>query len=112
METGLVAGDSEDATEPARAFQEGELDQFVGTISKAGESITLTRADTVIFVDRDWVPGVNRQAEDRLRPNLPRTDGRKVPVSVIILEVPDTVDSGKVASKNRIKSQITKQVLG
>lgn len=47
-------------------FQNGELDVFIGGINSAGEAITLTRADTVIFVELDWVPAALLQAEDRI----------------------------------------------
>jgi superfamily II DNA or RNA helicase len=49
-----------------KAFQDGELDVFIGGIHAAGEAITLTRADTVIFVELDWVPAALLQAEDRI----------------------------------------------
>ncbi len=48
------------------AFQAGGLDVFIGGINAAGEAITLTRADTVIFVELDWVPTALLQAEDRI----------------------------------------------
>ena len=47
-------------------FQNGELDVFIGGINSAGEAITLTRAETVIFVELDWVPAALVQAEDRI----------------------------------------------
>lgn len=47
-------------------FQEGHLDVVIGSINAAGEAITLTRADTVIFVELDWVPAALLQAEDRI----------------------------------------------
>jgi len=47
-------------------FQDGHLDVFIGGINAAGEAITLTRADTVIFVELDWVPAALLQAEDRI----------------------------------------------
>ncbi len=47
-------------------FQEGRLDVVIGGINAAGEAITLTRADTVIFVELDWVPAALMQAEDRI----------------------------------------------
>jgi superfamily II DNA or RNA helicase len=47
-------------------FQDGRLDVFIGGINSAGEAITLTRADTVIFVELDWVPAALLQAEDRI----------------------------------------------
>lgn len=47
-------------------FQQGSLDVVIGGINAAGEAITLTRADTVIFVELDWVPAALLQAEDRI----------------------------------------------
>lgn len=47
-------------------FQEGRLDVVIGGIYAAGEAITLTRADTAIFVELDWVPAALLQAEDRI----------------------------------------------
>lgn len=52
--------------EIVKDFQDGRLDVFIGGINAAGESITLTRADTVIFVELDWVPAALLQAEDRI----------------------------------------------
>ena len=47
-------------------FQAGRLDVLIGGINAAGEAVTLTRADTVIFVELDWVPAALLQAEDRI----------------------------------------------
>ena len=47
-------------------FQGGDLDVLIGGINAAGEAITLTRADTVVFAELDWVPAAMLQAEDRI----------------------------------------------
>ena len=47
-------------------FQGGHLHGLALTIRAGGEAITLTRAHQVAFVDLDWCPGSNSQAEDRL----------------------------------------------
>jgi|GEM_PF-809412 len=48
------------------AFQNGEVQYFVGSISTTGEGITLTRASHCLFAEIDFVPGRLRQCEDRL----------------------------------------------
>jgi SWI/SNF-related matrix-associated actin-dependent regulator of chromatin subfamily A-like protein 1 len=52
--------------EAVKAFQEGRKKIFIGQTRAAGVGITLTAADTVVFVEVDWVPGVVTQCEDRL----------------------------------------------
>jgi SNF2 family DNA or RNA helicase len=48
------------------AFQSGERTVFITTFGAGGVGITLTRAQTVILVDRPWTPGDCYQAEDRI----------------------------------------------
>lgn len=52
-------------TERVASFQNGEVDVIVCT-QAAREGITLTRADTMLFVERWWVPSREEQAEDRI----------------------------------------------
>ena len=52
--------------ETEAAFQAGDLDVLIGGIYSAGEAIHLTRADTVIFVELEYVPTALKQAEDRI----------------------------------------------
>lgn len=46
-------------------FQAGNLLGVGLTIDAGGVAVTLTRASHVLFVDRDWTPALNAQAEDR-----------------------------------------------
>lgn len=48
-----------------RNFQAGKLKGVALTIGAGGVGLTLTRASHVLFVDLDWTPAMNLQAEDR-----------------------------------------------
>lgn len=47
-------------------FQNGKYLGLACTITAAGIGITLTHASHAIFVDREWTPALNWQAEDRI----------------------------------------------
>ncbi len=106
VRVGTIAG-SDDAAPVVKLFQDGDLDIVVCTIAKGGVGLTMTRADTAIFVERDWVPAINEQAEDRLH-----RIGQDSHVTIITLEAADTVDGEKVARANRLKSAIVTSILG
>jgi len=66
---GILTGDvhSDSARkELVDGFQAGKFRVFAGTIKAGGVGITLTRASRMGFIDRDWSPSANRQAEDRI----------------------------------------------
>lgn len=52
--------------EVVNRFQNGELKGVAVSIRAGGVGLTLTRAWKAIFVDMDWVPSANQQAEDRI----------------------------------------------
>ena len=54
----------------------------------AKEGLTLTAADTVLFVEREWVPGWEEQAEDRVN----RIGQDAETVHAIYLSVANTID--------------------
>ena len=62
--TGDVSADKRKELE--EKFQRGELKGLGLTIRAGGVAITLTRACNALFVDRDFKPTANLQAEDRL----------------------------------------------
>lgn len=84
-----ITGDdsARDRVDAVADFQSGKASIFLGTIGAGSEGITLTRASTVIFLDRDWTPARNAQAEDRLH-----RFGQKSAVQVIDIMARDTVD--------------------
>lgn len=58
-----------DATERQQAVDQFQNDEsvkaFIGNIKAAGVGLTLTAATQVLFVDCEWTPALNEQAEDR-----------------------------------------------
>lgn len=106
LKVGRIAG-NDDPTPVKDAFQAADLDHVVATIAKGGVGLDLYRSSTCIFVDEDWVPDINTQAEDRLH-----RMGQKNAVNSIRLRVRDTIDVSKVATAHRFKELIAAQVLG
>jgi SWI/SNF-related matrix-associated actin-dependent regulator 1 of chromatin subfamily A len=66
---GMIVGgmSAEDRAKVVNDFQAGQLKGIALTIGAGAEGLTLTAASRMIFVDLDWVPGRNLQAEDRIR---------------------------------------------
>jgi hypothetical protein len=63
-----ITGDTSppERTRIEAAFQAGALRGVACTIEAGGVAITLTRASNMLFVDLDWTPSLNDQAEDRV----------------------------------------------
>ena len=93
--------------EQIETFQNGERKVMLATTRTGGVGITLTRASTAIFVDRDWSPAVNQQAEDRLH-----RIGAKSAVQIILLQARDTVDQAVEETLNWKASTIRKMLGG
>ena len=74
-------------------FEQERLDVFIGGINAAGEAITLTRADTVIFVELDWVPAALLQAEDRIHRVGQR---RNCQIIQLVARMPDMVNLDEI----------------
>jgi SNF2 family DNA or RNA helicase len=73
-----------------RRFQEGPTKVFASNMKAGGVGIDLFAASTVIFLDRDWSPVFNSQAEDRLWRH-----GQENAVQVIDIRARGTVDLGR-----------------
>lgn len=64
----VITGDTapEERTVIENRFQNGELLGVACTIKAGGVAITLTRAANSLFIDREWTPALNDQAQDRI----------------------------------------------
>ena len=65
---GTITGDlsAEQKQDMKERFQAGEFKGLACTIGAAREGLTLTKASTMLFVDLDWTPALNIQAQDRI----------------------------------------------
>jgi len=65
----VITGDTgpEARNEVVKRFQAGELKGVGLTIQAGGYGLTLTHGSHMLFVDLDWTPSANAQAEDRAR---------------------------------------------
>ncbi len=77
----------------------------VCTIKAAGVGITLTRADTAIFVENDWSPANMLQAEDRIH-----RIGQKSNVNIFYVVFNESVDA-YIIKKNMLKQEIQDDIL-
>lgn len=82
-------------------FQAGKAQVFLGSITAANTGITLTKASTVIFVEADWVPSTNEQAEGRIR-----RIGQKEIMRAIYLVAPDSLDEAILSTVLRKQNDI------
>lgn len=71
-------------------FQNGEYRILLANIQAAGVGLTLDKAETVIFLDRSFVPAENVQAEDRI---IPTTEQSNQKATIIDLVCKDSVDA-------------------
>ncbi len=105
---GVVAGGvtAEARQQRVEAFQAGQLDVMLCSTVAAKEGITLTEADTVLFVEREWVPAWEEQAEDRVYRIGQDSDS----VQAVYLTVAGTIDE-KFNAVIEAKRGVVKAVL-
>jgi SWI/SNF-related matrix-associated actin-dependent regulator 1 of chromatin subfamily A len=87
---GGITGDmpAEKRQQNVEAFQNGQLDVILCSTVAAKEGITLTNADTVLFIEREWTPAWEEQAEDRVN----RIGQESQSVQAVFLSVANTID--------------------
>ena len=89
----------------ADAFQNNQYDVLICSMA-AKEGITLTAADTVVFVERQWVSAWEEQAEDRIN----RIGQDAQTVHALYLSVKGTIDE-RFHRLIEEKREVTKSVL-
>jgi SWI/SNF-related matrix-associated actin-dependent regulator of chromatin subfamily A-like protein 1 len=88
------------------AFQASGVRVFLASLTAANTGLTLTRSQTVVFVEADWVPSNNTQAEARIH-RVTQTDICRA----LYLTVPDSLDEAVVRSVTRKSRDITKVMM-
>lgn len=86
--------------------QDDEVMVFIGNIKAAGVGITLTKAHKVFFIDSEWTPALNEQAEDRAH-----RMGQLFEVEIRYYLVKDSIDEDMEVAKEKKKGVIN-NVLG
>lgn len=79
---------------------------FIGSILASGVGMTLTAAPVAVFLEMDWSPGKNVQAEDRIH-----RIGQQSSVLIQYLVFPKTLDT-YIAHINCDKQVIIDEILG
>lgn len=103
---GIVGGDKDTQRQAAiTEFQEGAARVFVGSIGACAEAITLTAADVVVFIEMDWSPEINKQAEDRAH-----RIGQESTVIVQYIVIDGSIDQ-KIAQSVKDKAKVINEAL-
>lgn len=93
---GLITGDVNevDRRRALDDFQAGRLAVLLFTIQAGGVGLTMTAADTIVFLQRSWSLLDNRQAEDRVH-----RIGSEVHDAIHVIDIvaPDTVEERQIA---------------
>lgn len=104
MITGKVP--QQERADIVKHFQTGKCNIVLANIQAAGTGLTLDAAGTVIFLDRDYTPSGNMQAEDRI---VATTQESNQNALIIDLVCKDSIDE-KILKMVKNKENITKIV--
>jgi SNF2 family DNA or RNA helicase len=108
--TGAVPADERLSAE--LSFQnDPQVKVLVGTIGAAGEGLTLTAADTVVFTDLAWTPATNEQCEDRVYGRVDKGLSGNKSILVIDLLCHNTVEQHVHAVVRAKEAMIDKIVM-
>ena len=85
-----------------KKFQETELQIIICNIRAAGVGLTLTKANTMLFVELDWTPAQHEQAEDRIY-----RIGQNQTVNIYYMIAKDTIDTSIIKMLRKKKNIFT-----
>lgn len=92
---GLITGavDAYDRQQALESFQAGRLRVLLFTLKAGGTGLTMTAADTIIFLQRSWSMIDNKQAEDRVH-----RIGSEIHESINVIDIvtQDTVEETQI----------------
>jgi SNF2 family DNA or RNA helicase len=95
VQFGLITGNVHemDRRRALDAFQAGKLKALLFTLGAGGEGLTMSAADTIVFLQRDWSVIKNLQAEDRVH-----RIGSEIHEAIHIIDVvmPDTIEEHQI----------------
>lgn len=107
---GLITGavDAYDRQQALESFQAGRLRVLLFTLKAGGTGLTMTAADTIVFLQRSWSMIDNKQAEDRVH-----RIGSEIHESINVIDIvtTDTVEETQIArlyDKARRLEEITR----
>ena len=89
-----------------RDFQAGRTKVLLANIKAAGVGLTLDKGETIIFLDKEYNPSDNEQAEDRI---VPTSKERNHSMHIISLVMQDTVEEA-IHGLLKHKHDITKVI--
>lgn len=107
---GIITGSIEraDRDRYLQEFQAGKRRVMLFTVQAGGVGLTMTAADTIIFLQRSWSIVDNKQAEDRVH-----RIGSEIHESIQIIDIiaPDTIEVKQVArltEKLKVLDEVTR----
>lgn len=92
--------------ENGERFRRKEVQVFTANMTAGGQGLNLQNASLMFILDRDWTPGQNEQAEDRIH-----RMGQTERCVIYYYSCVDTVDVDKVNEANAKKKKIINKIM-
>lgn len=91
----------------AKSFQAADYQVIIPTLATGGVGIDLYRSSDPLLAEQDWVPAINKQGIDRCD-----RKGQTNNVQAQYFRSMDTVETGRLAPKLKLKQGIVETILG